>query len=308
MTVCTKEDLNTSELIEKLVNQRRSFAITSISQKKDSEPNYIALIQNFKDELREGDFEYSEFTGKWIEDGKYVEKTSLLWADINERQACKLGNHYKRCSIFYKDVKEIREICTYPFLKGDKEYKSGDIIRTLPINFKIPLNMEFVKTIFAERNISNELKDFSLYEKSLINTRIGVAVYKIQLEWMLLTRGELMNRCCFLGHRFIEYFDKIYNESRDFDTIHQWASKMQTFYDEMNNIIIKESTKRLSGSERKDVFYSYGSTYEGYFNNNQNEIDLYEELIDSLEMTHNVYQSIQEMYCWHVFRSRYIKY
>ena len=169
MTVYTKEDLKTSELIEKLVNQRRSFAITSISQKKDSEPNYIALIQNFKDELREGDFEYSEFTGKWIEDGKYVEKTSLLWADINERQACKLGNHYKRCSIFYKDVKEIREICTYPFLKGDKEYKFGDIIRTLPINFKIPLNMEFVKTIFAERNISNELKDFSDDEKEILS-------------------------------------------------------------------------------------------------------------------------------------------
>lgn len=124
-------------------------------------------------------------------------------------------------------------------------------------------------------------------------------IYKesIRLTEMALSRTDAIDRCYSLGKLFILHFHKIYLESdKCSPLIYHWSCEMQSWYDAVRDIILKNNHKHLNGCQIKDWFYSFGSSYEEYFDYNTDEIELYETLIDSLVITHDVYESIKIIY------------
>ena len=119
----------------------------------------------------------------------------------------------------------------------------------------------------------------------------------IKLYEMSLSRPDAIERCYSLGKQFIEHFHKIYlaNYTQS-TTIHHWASEMQSWYNAVTDIVLKTNHKHLNGSQLKDWFYSFGSSYEEYFDNNTDEIELYEQLIDLLAINHSVINSINILF------------
>lgn len=117
---------------------------------------------------------------------------------------------------------------------------------------------------------------------------------KVTLLEMSMSRVDAINKCYSIGKLFIEHFDKIYKRKSDID-INHWCSEMQAWYNEMLDITLKSNKRHLNGAQRRDWFYSFGSSYEEYFHENENEIEMYERFLDSLEESHDVYFAIKEV-------------
>lgn len=115
------------------------------------------------------------------------------------------------------------------------------------------------------------------------------------LNEMAYTRPEAMERCASLGKKFIEHFNKIYNNSKSKDLNH-WCAEMQAWFDSMDDIKLKSTKKALTRAKRNDWFYSFGSTWESFFNDDEAESSKYEEFIDALEKSKDVYISIKEVF------------
>ena len=113
----------------------------------------------------------------------------------------------------------------------------------------------------------------------------------LKLEEQAQSRVDAINVCYSLGKNFINHFDKIY-KNRDNQSVQHWCSEMQAWYDQVLDIVLKHNKKHLNSLQRKDWFYSFGSSYEEYFNYNEDEIEKYEIFIDELEKTNNVFNSI----------------
>lgn len=118
---------------------------------------------------------------------------------------------------------------------------------------------------------------------------------KIELIEMALSRTDAIDRCIGKGKIFIEHFNKIYNNPK-VDTVHHWCSEMQSWYNDIMNIVIKSNNKHLNNSQKKDWFYSFGSSYEEYFNYDEDKIEKYEEFIDYLDTSNDVYNSILKIF------------
>lgn len=85
----------------------------------------------------------------------------------------------------------------------------------------------------------------------------------IKLYEMALSRPDAIERCYSLGKKFIEYFHKIYvSDYKHSTAIHHWISEMQAWYDAVIDIVLKNNQKHLNGSQLRDRFYSFGSSYE----------------------------------------------
>lgn len=83
--------------------------------------------------------------------GTHVERTSFLIPGIGRRHASKLGDRYGQASIFYKDS-------------------------------AVSLKGECVKVIFPKKDSLKKCEEFELYERYLINTRLGFTQYRIILD------------------------------------------------------------------------------------------------------------------------------
>lgn len=118
---------------------------------------------------------------------------------------------------------------------------------------------------------------------------------ELKLEEQVQSRVDAINVCYSLGKNFIEHFNKIYID-RNNQAVNHWCSEMQAWYDQMLDIVLKYNKRHLNASQRKDWFYSFGSSYEEYFNNNEDEIEKYEIFIDELERTNSVLDSINVVF------------
>ena len=111
---------------------------------------------------------------------------------------------------------------------------------------------------------------------------------------MTICRQEAVDRGYVLGKKFIENFNKIYKNINS-ETVHYWSYEMQSWYNEIRDIRLKGKNKPLNMTQMTDWFYSFGSSYEEYFNYDAEEIDYYEEFIDLLNSKGNVYKAIMEL-------------
>lgn len=193
----TLEEATTSRLVNKFLNDDISFAIISAFRSENTDKENNTRAHGLKQDVRKAGFGYNEFIGRWVEDGNASDEDSLLITDIDEKTAFKLGQKYGQSSIIYKDVTGVREICTTSFTDGSKTYSPGDIVRNYSIDPRHPLNTQLAKEIFGGKveGPASQLKkgsnkkpfnfkvneSFELYEKCLINTRLGFSETRINL-------------------------------------------------------------------------------------------------------------------------------
>lgn len=120
-------------------------------------------------------------------------------------------------------------------------------------------------------------------------------IFKTQLNEMALDRSDAIDRCVRLGRQFIAHFEKIYNNPH-LETVHHWAKKMQSWFDEIDRIKLRGKSRSLSLPQKINWFYSCGEYYEEIFDNDTNKIEMYEDFIDELEKTKDVYHSIHVVF------------
>ena len=115
------------------------------------------------------------------------------------------------------------------------------------------------------------------------------------LNEMAMSRADAISRCYGIGKQFIIHFHKIYTSPDDTTTINHWASELQGWYNEARDIRLKPKNKPLNNSQMKDWFYSFGNSYEEFFNEDAEEIDAYETFIDLLDASDDVKESIYKV-------------
>jgi hypothetical protein len=183
------EEASTSRLVSKFVDDDIAFAIISACRPNEDNKKRTAEL---KRDVRNLNLGFNEFIGRWVEDGESFDETSLLITNIPFKKASELGQRYNQSSIVYKDKNGVREICTTPF----ETYKVGDVVRTYHIDPDKPLNTAVASEIFAGRiggpasllkkgsnkKAFNFKESFELYERQLLNTRLGFTESKLNID------------------------------------------------------------------------------------------------------------------------------
>lgn len=116
----------------------------------------------------------------------------------------------------------------------------------------------------------------------------------IVLKEMAMSRKDALIKVSDLAPKFIEHFDKIYNDI-DSDVIMHWAAKMQARLNYVLNIKLKENNKPLSTQQKMDWFFTCGSDSETLFSDNLTEASVYDDFIYSIITTDNVMESLEEV-------------
>lgn len=117
----------------------------------------------------------------------------------------------------------------------------------------------------------------------------------MKINEMAFHRSEAIDRCCTLGKKFTKHFEKIYM-NRDSESFNHWASEMQAWFNEVHDIVLKHSNKRISTTQLMDWFFTRGSTTELIFHANYDIIDKYEIFITKLLNNLNVKKSLKEVF------------
>lgn len=191
------EEASTSRLVSKFVDDDIAFAIISACRPNEDNKKRTAEL---KRDVRNLNLGFNEFIGRWVEDGESFDETSLLITNIPFKKAFELGQRYNQSSIIYKDKNGVCEICTTPF----ETYKVGDVVKTYHIDPDKPLNIAVASEIFAGRiggpasllikgsnkKAFNFKESFELYERQLLNTRLGFTESKLNIEAFALNENS----------------------------------------------------------------------------------------------------------------------
>lgn len=108
---------------------------------------------------------------------------------------------------------------------------------------------------------------------------------------MAMPRADAIELCISLGERFIEHFKEIYEKGKDDIDFKHHCQELQSWYDKINKIVLKQSNKSLSKTQKIDWFFTCGSSLENIFNNSEME-DVYEEFIFTLISSNETIENI----------------
>ncbi len=163
------EEAAASRLVIALTDDS-SFAITGAyideADKSENKSRQTAL----KKEVQSKGWAFTEFTARWVAAGIGCEEKAILIKGISFKKAFELCKRYDQKSFIYKNKHGIAEVCANDFEK----YSSGDIVKTYHIDFDKPLNAQLASELFSKRK-----EPFELFEKYLLNARLGFTDLKI---------------------------------------------------------------------------------------------------------------------------------
>ncbi len=115
----------------------------------------------------------------------------------------------------------------------------------------------------------------------------------MKIQDMTMSRRQAMNRAMDLAPRFVEHFNKIYNNKSSID-INHWASEMQAWLNQILGIKLKETKKQLSLQEKMDWFFTNGSDSQTLFKD-QSEAMIYDDFVDLVAVNNDVKKSLNEI-------------
>lgn len=115
----------------------------------------------------------------------------------------------------------------------------------------------------------------------------------MKIQDMAMSRRQAMNRAMDLAPRFVEHFDKIYNNKSSIEVNH-WASEMQVWLNQILGIKLKETKKQLSLQEKMDWFFTNGSDSETLFKD-QGEAMVYDDFIEKVAFNNDVKKSLNDI-------------
>ena len=104
------------------------------------------------------------------------------------------------------------------------------------------------------------------------------------LHEMAYSIQQAITKCNGLAKRFIEHFEKAYNDSVFSNNFHHHCHEMQVWWNDAKDIRLKTNNKKVSNTNLMDWFFTNGSTPEEFFTD-ETMIDVYNEFI--IEILHN---------------------
>ena len=81
---------------------------------------------------------------------------------------------------------------------------------------------------------------------------------------MAYSKNDAIEICSSLGKRFLEHFDKIYNEPKSISRRH-WETEMNSWWEKVKSIVLKQNNRKLSISNLHDWFFSAGENPIDFF-------------------------------------------
>lgn len=114
----------------------------------------------------------------------------------------------------------------------------------------------------------------------------------LKVNDMAMERGDAISNCIGTGKRFIKHFDKIYKEPNA-ESVNHWCNEMQTWFNNVIDIKLKENNKKLNNSKIRDWFFTAGAYPEDFIKATDEELDLYDDFCEDLLKTKNVKESIK---------------
>lgn len=99
-----------------------------------------------------------------------------------------------------------------------------------------------------------------------------------RLNEMALYRQDALERCIGLGKKFVEHFDKIYNNRNSVDVEH-WKKEMEGWWNQVKDIQLKPSSRRIYNVDLIDWFFDGGESAINFMTaeDKLTERDVYEE-------------------------------
>ena len=82
---------------------------------------------------------------------------------------------------------------------------------------------------------------------------------------MAYTHTKAMDLCYSLGKKFAEHFIKICKEGKDSNDFTPHCIEMQSWWDEVKDIRLKESKKKISYSDLNDWFFYFRKRSRGLY-------------------------------------------
>lgn len=104
---------------------------------------------------------------------------------------------------------------------------------------------------------------------------------------MAMMRVDAIELCMSLGKKFTDHFKEIYIKGKDDIDFKHHCQELQSWYDKINDIVLKQNNKKISKIQKIDWFFTMGSSLEDIFNNEQIE-NKYEEFILQLMSSNNL--------------------
>ena len=112
---------------------------------------------------------------------------------------------------------------------------------------------------------------------------------------MSMKRIDAIDRCYSLGKKFIEHFDKIYKNPTSLDTNHH-CDEMQSWYNQVRDITLKEDKKPLSKDCLIDWFFTATGNPDNFMSNpSREELNAYNDFTYNVLLNNDVKTSINKI-------------
>ena len=113
---------------------------------------------------------------------------------------------------------------------------------------------------------------------------------------MALTRQDAIDRCISLGKKFIEHFDKIYN-NRNNNAFNHWAKEMKTWLNQVKEIKLKPKNNYILNGQLRDWFFTAGAAPEDFMlNSDDKELQMYDSFCEKLLSGKDIYNALNELF------------
>ena len=113
---------------------------------------------------------------------------------------------------------------------------------------------------------------------------------------MALTRQDAIDRCISLGKKFIEHFDKIYND-RNNNAFNHWAKEMKTWLNQVKEIKLKPKNNYILNGQLRDWFFTAGAAPEDFMlNPDDKELRMYDSFCEKLLSGKDIYNTLNELF------------
>lgn len=173
----------------------------------------------------------------------------------------------------------------------DSIYALDSAISSLE-DYKWNLNSDIDNFTDAYKEYEMDIRDIEDFIEE--NFNIDESLNK-NLSEQAYDKYRVEDKCLELGSKFVEHFDKIYNDI-DSEAINHWASEMQAWFDTVRNMKMKYNNRTPNEKQLYDWFITCGQIPVDLFDNDT-EAEVYDDFADDLlDVTKDVKQSLKNLY------------
>ena len=113
-----------------------------------------------------------------------------------------------------------------------------------------------------------------------------------KLQEMAISQNKAIDKCQELGIKFIEHFEKIYDNPNS-EAVHHWEVEMSSWLNKVKSYTLKSTNKKLTRQNLDEWFYTAcGEPYEYFKNSTEEKIEAYDEFYHLLDNNYTIHSAI----------------